>query len=375
MIMLFEPQTISGADFALHVHPNGATSLVLIVAGCPRVQYGRVRCAGFSENGALSHKHRRHDSGDQLTATFETLGVIPFGCEYEVARETEVADGFLTVTVDIHALNHGLIENLILEDLEFVGPWSKLEFLVWGDEGFHVEMPLANGVKEFLRSPEPPIMIRLTAVDGVRIEFATGGDLWRHRCGSRTPGAVGEFVIKGGSEKITFERRVLAYGEDAKIEKRPWRFTNVLAWRVPDRTQDDDSDLALDIDLGSADIPQSGRRIGCSLGKQPENCLASATTRKYFRNQVRRASQAICFKNAGFELCTQSAHLERANKQKLEHFDLEDWVAFYIWGNRQLLKNGHWLTVQGQIGRFADSVSATNLASRPRILSLEPSDN
>ena len=361
-----EEHLIHGADFTFRSLPNGKDSLILEVAGRPRLRCGRVRCAEFSELGALSRKFRLHGSIDNLTASFETLSVIPFGCEYEVERDLEAVDGFATATVDIRAVNHGKVGNLALEDLEFDGPWNKLEFLVWGEEQFRTVEPAADE-QEFHHSPETLVMIRLTADDGVRVEFATGSDLWRHRSGFRTPGASGEFVLSGSRDKIVFRRQILTYEAEAEIEKRPWRFQTVFAWSVPGREADSEAGVR-SINLASASIAESGRRIGCGGKVQPELCLASAPARKFFRTQVRQASSPLRFEHANFGLCMSAAHLERPNKKELEHLDLEDWIAFYVWGNRQLLKNGHWLTMHCDCGQFADSVSAANLARRPRPL-------
>ena len=69
------------------------------------------------------------------------------------------------------------------------------------------------------------------------------------------------------------------------------------------------------------------------------------------------------------ELCLDAAHLGRAGKGELEHFDLEDYFAFYLWGNHQLAGRGDSFTMlPAPECRFAGSAAVKNLGRAPRKL-------
>lgn len=351
---------ISGNDFILRSMANGKDSLILEVAGRPRLSCGRVRCAEFSEQNGISQKFRVHRSADNLTASFETASIIPFGCEYKVERNLEAANGFATLTLDISAVNYGRVGNVALEDLVFNGPWVKLEFLIFGEEKFRTFAPTSSE-QIFYQSHETPVMIRLTAEDGVKVEFAIGSNLWEHRAGLRISGATSKFVLSGNQDKILFQRQILNFEAETEVEKRPWRFRSVLAWSAP-KKESAPLPEAQTIDFAAAPIAESGCKVKSDGTILPQFCLASAPARKFIREQVRLAASSIRIDHANFGICMSAAHLKRANKKMLEHFDLEEWIAFYIWGNRQLLKNGYNLTMHCASGLFSDSVSAANLA-------------
>ena len=197
--MPFQEAVISGADFTARVAPSGKYAFTLELEGRPRLRTGRVGCAAFSELSALPKSFRRHASSDGLSASVESRSVIPFGCEYEVRREIELWDGCGTLTVDVAAVNHGAVGDLSLGEVSFPGPWTQLEFLLWGETEFR-SVALTGEEQEFHHSPEIPVMIRLSDGAGCVVEFAVGSDLWRHRAGFRTPGAAGEFTLAGNAE-------------------------------------------------------------------------------------------------------------------------------------------------------------------------------
>jgi len=88
-----------------------------------------------------------------------------------------------------------------------------------------------------------------------------------------------------------------------------------------------------------------------------------------FRDFVRHGGDAD-LRIAGLPsgCCCAAAHLERPNKGELEHFDLDDSIGFYLWGNRQLAKKGNHLRITPAAeGPFAGSVSAAILQWVPRL--------
>lgn len=366
--MPFQEAVIAGPEFSARVEPSGKYAFTLELEGRPRLRTGRAGCAAFSELSALPKSFRRHASSDGLSASVEARSVIPFGCEYEVRREIELWDGCGTLTVDIAAVNHGAVGDLSLGEVSFPGPWTKLEFLLWGEKKFRAVELLAGEEREFHHSPEIPVMIRLSDGAGCVVEFAAGSDLWRHRAGFRTPGATGEFTLTGSAEEVRFSRQILRYEPEVEPEKRPWRFSSLIAWRTGNDPEPEPEGER--VDLAAAELPDSGRRVPAEgEGAAALPCLASPAGRKFIRNLVRRASGSLVLTGAAPELCLDAAHLGRAGKGELEHFDLEDYFAFHLWGNHQLAGRGDSFTMlPAPECRFAGSAAVKNLGRAPRKL-------
>lgn len=357
--MPFQDKFIAGDDFSARMAAEGAAAFELDVAGKTRLKIGRVRCGAFSEENALLRKLRRHVSVDALSASFETETVLPFGCEYQISRMVEICDGFADWTIDVRALNYGMVEALQLEDLTFCGPWTKIEYLIFGEEKFRSATPGAENV-DFYRAAEIPWVVRLTADDGVRIEFMTGSDLWRHRSARRLPGAHCEFALHGNAGEIRMTRDMLRFEPETVIEKRPWRFSNLISWECSGRKPQPPA------------APGAGPETRIDLAAENISCLASSAGRKFMRSTIRRAANNLIFENASPSLCFEAAHLERPAKKELEHCDADDFMHFYLWGNRQLAPNAYSLRMTPRPGTLlADSVCCANLNHPPRQLNVE----
>ncbi len=228
-------KTIAGPGFTGTVYAEGGAVFELAAGGRPLLRLGRTRCGGFAEDGALLKKLRFHASLDSLSASIDTASVIPFGCEYLVSRELEMVAGLALWTVDVSAVARGIVSAVELEPVTFPGPWRTLEYLIYGEKEFRRVEP-GETETEFYRGRELVMSVRLTAADGARVEFNAGGDLWRHRAAMHLPEAEGEYALSGSADRIVLTRRVFAFGADAVIEKRPWRFRNSFAWSLPGDT-------------------------------------------------------------------------------------------------------------------------------------------
>lgn len=362
-----ERKTIAGPGFTATVFGGSDCALELNTGGRVRMRLGRTRCGGFDETGALLKKLRFHHSLDRLSASVETASVIPFGCEYNVGRNLEAMAGVAQWTVDVSAVTRGIVSAVELEPVTFPGPWKTLEYLVYGEEAFR-RVELEKEDAEFHCGRELVVSIRLTADDGARVEFNAGGDLWRHRAAMHRPELDGEYLLAGSASELVFRRKVFAFPAEATIDKRPWRFKNSFAWTLPgDRFAEPGEEAVLD--FAAAELPESARRVGCGGAMEAAPCMTSAVARRMFRDFVRRGGEGN-LKVAGLTAgcCCAAAHLERPNKGELEHFDLDDCIGFYLWGNRQSAKKGHHLRVTPAAeGPFAGSVSAAILERYPRV--------
>ncbi len=360
-------KTIAGPGFSATVFGGSDCALELNAGGRARMRLGRTRCGGFDETGALLKKLRFHHSLDRLSASIETASVIPFGCEYKVERNLEAMAGVALWTVDVSAVTRGIVSAVELEPVTFPGPWKTLEYLVYGEESFR-RVELEKEDAEFHRGRELVVSIRLTADDGARVEFNAGGDLWRHRAAMHNPILDGEYLLSGNASQLEFRRKLFAFPADATIDKRPWRFKNSFSWTLPaDRFAEPTEEAVLD--FAAEELPESARRVGCGGKAEAAACMTSAVARRMFRDFVRHGGDAD-LKVAGLTAgcCCAAAHLERPNKGELEHFDLDDCIGFYLWGNRQLAKKRHHLRITPAAeGPFAGSVSAAILERYPRV--------
>ena len=341
--------SIAGADFGARVFSRGKYAFSIEPAPGFTVSLGRIACGDFGEMSALPKKLRRHDSGDGLSISVDTVSEIPFGCEYEVKRSMEFSDGFVRVTTDVAALNHGSIEVLEQEPVVFTGPWRKIEFLVWGGGTMH-SVEAAPERKVLYSGSEPVVLLRLRTADGAAAEFLLGGDLWRHRAARRLGGdARFEVVAEDGS--VTLERVPLIFDTalhpELKVPKRPWRFTATFAWRRG----------------GPASSFPAGTETFAIGG-----CALAAAARRTVRSRIRSGAGNLRFTGAAPDFCTDAAHLERPGQGELEHCDLDELVSLRLWSNRQ--RRGGGVAIEtAEHGPFAGSAAAANLASVPRPLS------
>jgi hypothetical protein len=301
----------------------------------------RLTCGKFCEASVLPEKFRLHRSEDGCSAELETSGVIPFGCEYRVVRDCRIASGGALMTTDVSAVTGGRVDGLELEPLVFPGDPVAVEFLIFGEKQFRrVEL---SGTEEVYSGAEVPLMVRVIYPSGMSCEVALGADVWRHRAAFDIPGASSEYELVFSDGELRFTRRVLRYAPDVEPERRSWRFTILLGWR------------------DGSDRPEpEGEAF--ELG----GCTMSAASRRELRSLVRRSGASLVWKNVAPVVCRDAAHVSRAGKGELPHFDLEEYFSAWQWANRQLGKSGAGFTLSPAPGGiFADSVILGNLGIPP----------
>ncbi len=330
-----------GPECRFDIPDGGETTLELTIAGISRLRLGRVECGKFSESTALPGKLRLHSTHDGLVKTLESRSVIPFGCEYQLERSGEIISGLARLTTDVRALNGGRIGDLTLEEIYCPAPWKQLEFLVNAETSFR---SAAGAGGELYRGAEPLLMLRVHFPDGAAVEFAVGNDLWRQRAGLNTPGAHSEFTLTADAGGVSYRRRVLIRDPETEPEKRPWRFSAILGWRTP------------------ADVNASVAAVQFRLPW----CMLGSASRRELRKRLRASAGSQSLTGIAPRVCFDAAHLERPSRGELEHFDLEEHIAAYIWGNRRLFSSGGAFTMLPEAGGlFADSVIVGNLGIPP----------
>ena len=308
----------------------------------PFFKLGRVKCGKFGEMSALPEKFRLHRAEDAREVELESAGVIPFGCEYRVVRNCRTASGSALLTVDLAAVTGGRIDGVELEPVTFAGELAEVEFLLFGEKTFRrFESPVKGTM---YTGGEVPLMVRAVFADGWKCEVALGADVWRHRAASRMAGAASEYELAVTDEGLQLFRRVLTYAPETEPERRPWRFNLLVGW----------SD-------GSPPPPPDGAAFELA------GCALNAQLRREFRASVRRSGGSLVWRQAAPVLCGDASHVGRAGKGELEHFDLEELFADWLWANRQLERGGaHLVLVPDPESIFADSVILRNLG-RPAL--------
>ncbi|MBQ6352137.1 MAG: hypothetical protein IJJ28_02575 [Lentisphaeria bacterium] len=298
---------------------------------------GRVKCGKFGELSVLPEKFRLHRAEDSTEAEVESAGVIPFGCEYRVVRNCRVAAGNALLTVDLAAVTGGKVDGVELEPVTFAGELARVEFMIFGENSFRSLEPPFSGT--FYSGSEVPLMVRATFADGRKCEVALGADVWRHRAASRMVGAASEYELAVTDGGLQLLRRVLKYDPEVDPERRPWRFNLLVGW----------SD-------GATPPEPEGEPI------ELPGCALSAQLRRDLRALVRRSGGSLVWRNVAPGCCTDAAHVARAGRSELEHFDLEELFADWLWANRQLGRSGGCFTLVPAPGSpFADSVILRNL--------------
>lgn len=299
----------------------------------------RSRCGKFGELSALPRKFRLHRSVDGMAAELESESVIPFGCEYLVARTCRVSSGVAELVSDFSAVNCGRVDGVELEPVVFAGEWKSVEMLVFGEEKFRRISAPSTGC--LYSGAEPPLMLRVVFASGRRCEFALGCDVWRHRGAMRINGAHSEYELVADSDGIRLSRRVLIYAPETEPERRSWRYSALIGW--------DNGDAALRPPDGEAfELP------GCAM---------SASVRRELRRIARRAAGSLVWRNVEPGVCFDPAHAGRAGRAELEHFDLAEYLEAWRWANRELTRRGRgFRIVPSEDGLFAGSVIMRRLS-------------
>ena len=306
----------------------------------PIIQIGRISAAGFSGVLALPEKLRCHRTNDNLCAEFDSVNVIPFGCEYQVKRHWTLFSNIALLNCDIAADNGGVVRDLELEPITFLLNPEKIEFLVCGEKEVRC---VQNASGEIYSGNATVQMLRVTDSCGVQAEYICGDDLWRHQAAEKIAGASAEYTISADENGVTLTRKVLVTPEEIVMEKRPWKFKSIFAWR----------------DTAAAAIPAEAENFSIP------GCFASSGAHRELRKVVRAAAsdKTLVMQGEFPILCDDPAHLERPAKHPVAHSDLGAAAADYLWANRELAKRGSALLMTSTSTRYGDSVTMKNLGS------------
>ena len=310
--------------------------------------FGRVSCGKFSEKNALNKFLRCHNSLDNTYCEVESFDTIPFGCEFDIHRTTKVCNNFATVITDVAAVSHGRVGNLTQEPITFNGSWVKVEYLA--NSVGPLECVENGEDKEIFNSAMPLHYIKVTYQDNSCIEFYTGSDYWRHCAASSIEDCTSNFNLSIKDGAIIYTRNMLIYGDKAEVEKRPWRFKSIIAWKDGKNTQETNLEDAQEITI------------------KEDGCFLSPASRRAFKKQIRKAKSNLILTDAYISICNDGSHIERAGKT-LEHCDLEEYLTDWLWANKQLKKSDFAFIIKTKAqGILKDSCALSSLNTVPEEL-------
>lgn len=319
---------------------SGDAALEISGSGAARCRIGRITAGGFSESIALPEKLRCHRTNDNLCAEFDTLNVIPFGCEYRVKRHWTLFNNIALLSCDIAADNGGTIRTLELEPVEFPFAPAKVEFLIFGEKTLHsVDAPEG----ELYCGSEVPLLLRVYSASGDAAEYVCGDDIWRHRAAGKIPGAEAQFKITASASGVILERKIFDIPEETAVEKRPWKFKSIFSWSNATPA------AAISADAEKITVP---------------GCFSAAPAHREIRKAVRRTGANVTLLLSGEfpRVCSDPVHLERSGKAPIEHSDLGSAAADFLWANRELAKRGSSLLMTAASELYGNSIVLSNLA-------------
>ena len=323
-------------DAVFEVYPDGNESAALFFEGRKVLSAGRITTGKFSESSGLSEKLRKHFANDGLSAEAESVNVIPFGCEYHVARQWKFAGNCGELTCDIAADNGGRIHELTLEEITFTGRAVAVEYWLLGSA--EVITAPAEGV--ICEGSTLPVRVKVTFDDGIAAEFYCGDDFWRHNCAANYPGAAASHRIYAADDGIHWVRQVLSVPEDQEVEKRPWRFKALFG-------------------AGKADA--AGVNSETSARFTAEGCFAAPVLRRNFRAFIRKQqANGVLLTVAGKAVCDDGSHINRPGKA-VQHGMIGELFDEYLWASSAMARKGGSFAIESSLPEFSGSVITANL--------------
>ena len=333
-------KTVS-TENCFELYSEGMETAAFFSGGKKVLSVGRIKTGKFDEALGLAEKLRRHIAVDNLSASMDSENVIPFGCEYRVKRHWKYAGNIAELTDDINADNGGIINDLSLEKIEFIGNAEKVTIL-FADELLPREFPAEAVIYD---GNTLPLMVRVTFADGSAAEVYSGDDFWRHQCADNYAGTTARHRIEVSGNSIIWERHILNIPDETPAEKRAWRFKTIFAVSY------------------NGEIPES------TVSASFDGCFAAPAKHRDFRAFIRQQPPQSAVKAVvrGDMCCTDGSHVARAGKKVL-HGMLGELFDEYIWGSSAMARKGGSCVICADIAGAENSVVTANLAKKPAIL-------
>ena len=330
--------TTAGIDFAAYA--SGDDSIEVSSEKQNFFNLGHIRTAGFDGALSLPEKLRCHRTNDNLCAEFDSVSVIPFGCEYRVKRHWTLFSNIALLNCDIAADNGGTVRDLELEPVKILLTPEKIEFLIRGEKSLRT---VEKGSGVIYSGAAAVLMLRVSDKNGNKVEYVCGDDIWRHCAAEKINGVDSSYQISVEDGKTILTRKILIAAEEAVMEKRPWKFKSIFSWSTSENS--------------AAPLTEAAETFSVP------GCFASASAHREIRKVVRAAGSGKTLQLQGEfpVICHDPAHLERPAKNPVEHSDFGAAALDYLWANRELAKRESCLIMKSSSTLYGDSVVLSNL--------------
>lgn len=307
---------IFSSDFEMSLRGAESNFCSMRLPGTISMSMGGLACNNFSEDGCMTDKFKVHSQIDNFGAEAELFQTIPFGTEFKVKRRFECASSFMRMTLDIDP-GKGAIEDLQLEDIIFEGDLKKIRIFSIDGDKIHLDSAELTADKTVFYDGEiPPLTVQIEDSTGAFAEFGCGNDLWRHQTVKLYSHCHARFTVEWDGSKVIFRRHALKIEKDFVMPKRSFRFKYYTAFGTKAEKCSAEETLTV------------------------KGCMSAPANRRMVRDFLRKFNGSSVQIKAENNLCFDSSHLERPDREKLIHWSVEDFFEVLLWGSKLLSQNG-----------------------------------
>lgn len=327
------------------------------LSGEPAIELLPVSFGAVNENSGIAEKCRMHETEDGLSRSVEMKTVLPFGSEPSIERNIEFAGNHAKITTDIKTAGKFPASEFSVDSLFLPGKWEKIR-LIEIPETHAIPFPEPQDLPKtdsvLYDSEKPFLAVVLESEKRGKLEIGTGDDLWRWMAAERNfEEAKASFMIEKKDGGILISRKILTWEEEAEMPTQNWRFKWYFSWEESNkkhRQPKEDSDL----DFLKFKLPVSAKIIHKGDARK-EICFAAHITQKRMKKWIRAEAAKlngtnVTVKNLSPHVCESAAHLERARKNILLHWDIMKILDFWLWANHQLAKSDCSLSIEADSG-------------------------
>lgn len=291
----------------------------------------------YPESLGMRGSQRSHLAEDGFDASLVLEQKIPFGVPISIVRSYRVDDDSMDAVVNFQLPHAFPLKNLIAGGLKFSGAVSAASIVAIpahpGAIGKPKDLAFADAAEgaELYRGTRPPLMLSVVGNDGRSVRFELGCDIWRWCNAERLGGGKATYIIRKENNALLFTWTLYAFGGGCTEVPEPpfgrnWKLEWSLHWNDPAVPENVIETASLD------DFADD-----CACAKSSENAMKK-WIRRHFSDL--KDGDTLVLKVGTPRFCGNAAHVDRAAKKNLDHWELPALRDFSRWANRQLRKHG-----------------------------------
>jgi hypothetical protein len=307
----------------------------------------------ISESSGIQEKCRMHESADGFSCSAEIKTLLPFGAEPTIERNIEFAGNHAKITTDIKTAGKFSADEFSVDNLFLPGKWDNIRIIEIPEA--HIipsgaSQKLSQNGKTVYDSEKPFLTIVLESEERGKLELGTGDDLWRWMAAERNfEEAKASFSIEDKDNGILISRKILTWEEESEMPTQNWRFKWYFSWEKAEDSKQAEK-AGSEMDFLKFKLPESAKTVHDGNVRK-EICFAAHITQKRMKKWIRAEASKhdginISIKNLIPHICESAAHLERAKKKELLHWDIMKIFDFWLWANKQLAKSNSSLSIE-----------------------------